>query len=192
VITQEMKMILKMSNKNFSIGDKVELIDDDVAGRVVKVETDEVTFETTDGFEMKVPATLLVKTDSDLEIDFEDEGLIKKLKSDLSPNTPRPSQKPKRQQPAMEVDLHIHQLTDKTTHLSNFEMLNMQLEHSRKKIEFAISKRIKRIVFIHGVGQGVLKAELQTLFRRYDKIEFYDADYQKYGLGATEIYIYNQ
>lgn len=192
MITQEMKMILKMSNKNFSIGDKVELIDDDVAGRVVKVETDEVTFETTDGFEMKVPATLLVKTDSDLEIDFEDEGLIKKLKSDLSPNTPRPSQKPKRQQPAMEVDLHIHQLTDKTTHLSNFEMLNMQLEHSRKKIEFAISKRIKRIVFIHGVGQGVLKAELQTLFRRYDKIEFYDADYQKYGLGATEIYIYNQ
>ena len=192
MITQEMKMILKMSNKNFSIGDKVELIDDDVAGRVVKVETDEVTFETTDGFEMKVPTTLLVKTDSDLEIDFEDEGLIKKLKSDLSPNTPRPSQKPKRQQPAMEVDLHIHQLTDKTTHLSNFEMLNMQLEHSRKKIEFAISKRIKRIVFIHGVGQGVLKAELQTLFRRYDKIEFYDADYQKYGLGATEIYIYNQ
>lgn len=187
-----MKMILKMSNKNFSIGDKVELIDDNVAGRVVKVETDEVTFETTDGFEMKVPATLLVKTDSDLEIDFEDEGLIKKLKSDLSPNTPRPSQKPKRQQPAMEVDLHIHQLTDKTTHLSNFEMLNMQLEHSRKKIEFAISKRIKRVVFIHGVGQGVLKAELQTLFRRYDKIEFYDADYQKYGLGATEIYIYNQ
>lgn len=192
MITQEMKIILKMSNKNFSIGDKVELIDDDVVGRVVKVETDEVTFETTDGFEMKVPATLLVKTDSDLEIDFEDEGLIKKLKSDLSPNTPRPSQKPKRQQPAMEVDLHIHQLTDKTTHLSNYEMLNMQLEHSRKKIEFAISKRIKRVVFIHGVGQGVLKAELQTLFRRYDQIEFYDADYQKYGLGATEIYIYNQ
>ena len=192
MIIQEMKMILKMSNKNFSIGDKVELIDDNVAGRVVKVETDEVTFETTDGFEMKVPATLLVKTDSDLEIDFEDEGLIKKLKSDLSPNTPRPSQKPKHQQPAMEVDLHIHQLTDKTTHLSNFEMLNMQLEHSRKKIEFAISKRIKRVVFIHGVGQGVLKAELQTLFRRYDQIEFYDADYQKYGLGATEIYIYNQ
>lgn len=181
-----------MSNKKFQVGDKVELIDDNVAGIVIKVEADELTFETSDGFEMKVPFSLVVKTDGQLDIDLQDDTLLQKLKSDLNPKRKRPSQKPKRQQPAMEVDLHIHNLIDKTSHLSNFEMLNIQLEHSRKKIEFAIEKRIKRIVFIHGVGQGVLKAELHTLFRRYDQIEFYDADYQKYGLGATEIYIYDQ
>lgn len=180
-----------MSSKSFHIGDKVELLDDNVAGVVTRVDEDEVTFETSDGFEMKVPYALVVKTEGQLDVDLEDESLLQKLKSDLNPKRKDPSQKPKRQQPAMEVDLHIHNIVDKTAQLSNFEMLNIQLEHSRKKIEFAIEKRIKRIVFIHGVGQGVLKAELHTLFRRYDQIEFYDADYQKYGLGATEIYIYD-
>lgn len=181
-----------MKNKNFLIGDKVELIDDDVSGIVTKVESNEVIFETSDGFEMRVPFSLVVKIDGQLDVDLKDDILLEKLKSDLNPKQKGPSPKPKRQQPAMEVDLHIHNLVDKTSHLSNFEMLNIQLEHSRKKIEFAMEKRIKRIVFIHGVGQGVLKAELHTLFRRYDQIEFYDADYQKYGFGATEIYIYDQ
>lgn len=181
-----------MKSKTFRIGDKVELLDDDVEGVVTKVEKDEVTFETSDGFEMKMPFALVVKTEGQLDVDLGDDSLLQKLKSDLNPKRKRPSQKPKRQQPAMEVDLHIHNLVNKTSQLSNYDMLNIQLEHSRKKIEFAIQKRIKRIVFIHGVGQGVLKAELHTLFRRYDQIEFYDADYQKYGLGATEIYIYDQ
>ena len=52
-----------------------------------------------------------------------------------------------------------------------------------------MQKRIQRIVFIHGVGEGVLKAELDFMFGRYDNIKFYDADYSKYGLGATEVYI---
>jgi dsDNA-specific endonuclease/ATPase MutS2 len=181
-----------MNNKGLQVGDRVELLDDNVAGVVTKVETEEVTFETSDGFEMKVPFALLVKTEGRLDVDFKDDTLLQKLKSDLNPKRKGPSPKPKREQPAMEVDLHIHNLVDKTSHLSNFEMLNIQLDHSRRKIDFAMEKRIKRIVFIHGVGQGVLKAELHTLFRRYDNIEFYDADYQKYGLGATEIYIYDQ
>jgi hypothetical protein len=45
------------------------------------------------------------------------------------------------------------------------------------------------VVFIHGVGEGVLKIELEYLFRRYENVKYYDADYQKYGLGATEVYI---
>ena len=51
-------------------------------------------------------------------------------------------------------------------------------------------KRIQKVVFIHGVGEGVLKLELEYLFKRYDNLKFYDANYQKYGLGATEVYIY--
>jgi len=180
-----------MSSKSFHIGDKVELLDDDVSGVVTKVETEEVTFQTSDGFEMTVPYSFVVKRKGKLDIDFQDDRLLQKVNSDLNPKRKGPSPKPKRQQPAMEVDLHIHNLVDRTSHLSNYEMLNIQLEHCRRKIEFAVEKRIKRIVFIHGVGQGVLKAELHTLFRRYDQIEFYDADYQKYGLGATEIYIYD-
>ncbi len=69
-------------------------------------------------------------------------------------------------------------------------MWTLQWDTAQRKLEFAIGKRIQKIVFIHGVGEGVLKMELETLFRRYDNVKFYEADFQKYGLGATEVYIY--
>ena len=46
-------------------------------------------------------------------------------------------------------------------------------------------KRIPHFVFIHGVGEGVLKQELHTILGRYDFLVFEDAPYYKYGLGAT-------
>jgi dsDNA-specific endonuclease/ATPase MutS2 len=68
-------------------------------------------------------------------------------------------------------------------------MLNLQLDTAKRKVEFAIQKRISKIVFIHGVGEGVLKSELHALLNQYP-IRHYDASFKKYGLGATEVYIY--
>ena len=39
------------------------------------------------------------------------------------------------------------------------------------------------------VGEGVLKSELQALLNKYP-VKHYDASYKKYGLGATEVYIF--
>lgn len=74
--------------------------------------------------------------------------------------------------------------------MSNHEMLNLQLDTARHKLEFAMRKRIQKVVFIHGVGEGVLKMELDYLLSRYSNLKYYDADYKKYGLGATEVYIF--
>ena len=63
-----------------------------------------------------------------------------------------------------------------------------QAETAKRHVEFAIKNRIPKIVFIHGVGEGVLKSELDFMLGRYDNISFQDANYQKYGLGATEVY----
>jgi dsDNA-specific endonuclease/ATPase MutS2 len=90
----------------------------------------------------------------------------------------------------MEVDLHIHKLTDSNRRMTNYDMLTLQLDTAKRQLEFAMRKRIQKIVFIHGVGEGVLKMELETLFRRYENIKYYDADLQKYGHGATEVYIF--
>ena len=73
--------------------------------------------------------------------------------------------------------------------LDNYDILNLQLDTAKSKIEFAISKRILKIVFIHGVGEGILKSELQSLLNKYP-VKHYDASYKKYGLGATEVYIF--
>ena len=71
-----------------------------------------------------------------------------------------------------------------------FEILNLQLDIAKRQLEFAIKKRISIVVFIHGVGKGVLRQELETLLRRYDNVTFYDADYKTYGLGATEVRLF--
>jgi DNA-nicking Smr family endonuclease len=89
----------------------------------------------------------------------------------------------------MEVDLHIERLLDSIKGMSNFDILNYQINSAQKQLEFALRKRIKCIVFIHGVGEGVLKMEVETLLRRYDYIKFHQADPRQYGMGAIEAII---
>jgi dsDNA-specific endonuclease/ATPase MutS2 len=62
------------------------------------------------------------------------------------------------------------------------------LDTAKRQIDAAIKNRIPRLVLIHGVGEGVLKSELDYLLGRYDNLTFQDGNYQKYGLGATEVY----
>lgn len=174
-------------------GDKVELLDDELSGIVQKIEGKEVSIRTTDGFIMTFPAGELVKIDEDIDpadiegFDFEE--VLKEKKPVKKPKS-QPSKLKDKKQPPMEVDLHVNQLVSSTKGMSNHEMLNLQIDTARHKLEFAIRNRIQRVVFIHGVGEGVLKMELEYLFGRYSNVKFYDADYQKYGLGATEVYIF--
>jgi len=86
----------------------------------------------------------------------------------------------------VEIDLHIHQLIDDTSGLSNADMLKLQLDTFRKEMDKAIATGVKKIVFIHGVGDGVLKNELRReLQRKYAKYPFQDASFREYGFGAT-------
>ena len=91
----------------------------------------------------------------------------------------------------VEVDLHIDELLDSTAGLSNKDMMEMQMGTFRKNMEEAISdQKVKKIVFIHGLGSGVLKRELRReLASKYRKYSFQDASFQEYGYGATMVII---
>lgn len=177
----------------FKIGDKVAVLDDVLSGIVVAVEGVKVTVETDEGFELDFDAGDLVKigkhADLSKHISSAEIREAKSEKMSSKKKLPLVKLKPK-EIPAMEVDLHIHQLTASSKGMSNYDMLTLQLDTARRQLEFAINKRIQRVIFIHGVGEGVLKTELEYLFGRYDNIKFYDANYQKYGVGATEVYIF--
>ncbi|TRO63304.1 Smr/MutS family protein [Christiangramia sabulilitoris] len=173
-------------------GDRVELLDDDLSGIVQKIHGNDVQIITEDGFEMSFPADHLVKIKNDInDIDVEEFDLEQVIKEKTPARKKQSTRsKPKdKGAPPMEVDLHINQLVKSSKGMANHEMLNLQLDTARHKLEFAMKKRIQKVVFIHGVGEGVLKMELEYLLGRYSNIKFYDADYQKYGLGATEVYI---
>lgn len=175
------------------IGDKVSVLDDNISGTVTRMAKDAITITTTDGFELEFLESELIVIDGSLskrELAQMDLGNILSEKEQKKPGKSKRTKPKERNQPAMEVDLHIHQLVPKTKGMDNYQMLTIQLDTAKRQLEFAIAKRIQKVVFIHGVGEGVLRAELEYLFGRYDNLTFYDADYQKYGRGATEVYIY--
>lgn len=132
------------------------------------------------------PALLIKLADNPLkaeldklsEKDFQQITLGKEIKKAAPAELPKTD--------LVEVDLHIHQLIDDTAGLSNADMLKLQMETFRKEMDKAISTGVKKIVFIHGVGDGVLKNELRReLSRKYAKYPFQDASFREYGFGAT-------
>jgi len=176
----------------FQIGDKVSVLDDDISGVIVEINDDVVGVKTTDDFVLEFNSKELIKSKSFSKDIFSNDGLQDVLKQkEIHTKKQVLKKKPKeRNQPTMEVDLHIHKLVDSEKHMTSYDKLSLQLDTAKRQLEFAMRKHIQKLVFIHGVGEGVLKMELETLFRRYDNIKYYAADLQKYGNGATEVYIF--
>jgi hypothetical protein len=136
----------------FQIGDSVEVLDEKLSGEVVAVTNSEITIESEDGFMMKYAPNELVKISESNAIrvtNFE----VAQIKAEKE-NTKRKNKlivKPKeRNVPKMEVDLHINQLVKSPKGMSNHENLNLQMETAKRQLEFAMRKRIQKVVFIHG------------------------------------------
>ena len=67
----------------------------------------------------------------------------------------------------IEVDLHINELLDNVSGLSNADILNYQMTRFREVLEENKDFKGQKIVFIHGVGNGTLKTELRKeLYRK--------------------------
>lgn len=89
-----------------------------------------------------------------------------------------------------EVDLHIDELIDNIEGLTNAQMLANQTTYFRNMLNLAIENHFKRIIFIHGIGNGKLKTVIREILASdYPFLEIFDASIAKYGAGATEIRI---
>ncbi|WP_394996590.1 Smr/MutS family protein [Emticicia sp.] len=94
------------------------------------------------------------------------------------------------EKPSPTIDLHIEQLTNNNLIMSNAQMLELQLRTFESKFESAIASGMDEIVFIHGVGNGVLKQEIQRKLAGHKNVAwFQDAQKEKFGYGATRIKI---
>ena len=179
------------------IGAKVSVIDEPISGVITAIQNKKITILTEDGFEIQYTEKELVVIDDVDTLLFHTTPPVSRVLNEKKIGSTKKTNKIKlksksRKIPPMEVDLHIEKLINSTKGLDNYDFLNIQLEEVRKKLQFAFNKKIQRIVFIHGVGEGVLKEELKYLLKKYDNLKYYDADYQKYGLGATEVYIFQK
>ncbi len=176
----------------FCIGDAVAVLDDVVKGEITKIVGDDIYIQDTSGLEFIYNVSELVKIDGDQsQLANYNKASNHLLQSKIAETSKKKSTvfKKSKNELVFEVDLHIHKLVKSSKGLDNFDMLNLQIATAKRKLEYAIQKRISKVVFIHGVGEGILKSELQFLFQKYP-VNVSDASYQKYGLGATEVYIY--
>ena len=89
--------------------------------------------------------------------------------------------------PPHEVDLHLEALRpDNTEELSNTAILRLQLDAFEDTLSRALATNMHEIVFIHGMGNGVLRKEIHRQLSRNKDIKFFeDARKEKFGFGAT-------
>jgi hypothetical protein len=111
-------------------------------------------------------------------------------KTRIDRHAPKPVVKKKQDNPIIEVDLHINQLLDTTAGMSNTDIMNYQLNTFHNTLRQYAGKKGQKIVFIHGKGDGVLRAAIEKeLKTRYKSYTFQDASFQEYGFGATLVTI---
>ncbi|MCQ2343798.1 MAG: DUF2027 domain-containing protein [Paludibacteraceae bacterium] len=99
--------------------------------------------------------------------------------------------KPNAHPDMLEIDLHINALIDNTNGLTPKDMLDYQMEKFNEVMHANIKRKGTRIVFIHGKGEGALRAEiLRQLKKNYQSCDVQDANFQKYGFGASMVTIH--
>ena len=87
------------------------------------------------------------------------------------------------------IDLHIEKLTDSWKHMSNFEILTIQLKTFEKYYDLALVHYQPSLIVIHGVGIGKLRNEIHDILRSKKEVKSFVNQYHpNYGYGATEIF----
>ena len=151
------------------------------------------TFQDNDFFEEPALLYDIVRNDQPVKQLYVSAEEVKNAliqKRDVQPAR-KPVQKRDDRNAILEVDLHINELLDNTHGLSNADMLQYQLKKFVEVMEQYKNQHGKRIVFIHGKGEGVLrKAILDELKRKYPRCKWQDASFQEYGFGATQVTIH--
>ncbi|MDO5443290.1 MAG: hypothetical protein Q4G10_06425 [Bacteroidia bacterium] len=159
-------------------GMRVTLMDSSDRGVIRKVKKDCVDIELDYGFVVPVAFNGFVVNDAD-----EDFKLRHSIGSSKSKpvEEDRPVPVPK----SLEIDLHIEALPG-GLNVPKGQELPFQLEHFKSVMRSQLKHRGNRVIFVHGVGDGVLKKairdELDTTFA-------ISCAWSPYGDGATAVTI---
>ncbi len=113
-----------------------------------------------------------------------------KLKQEGVKPQSQSQKKKEKKSPEIEViDLHAHEILENLDGLSNGEIIVAQLSRFTLALDLAAkSGKHGKMIFIHGVGSGKLRREIDTILRReYPKLVSQDASFKEYGYGAILI-----
>ena len=162
------------------LGDRVEVIDEKLEGKIIKIKGNHITFISQEGFSYTYPAHRLIKKENFLSPSFLPGKYVtfQKEESQKHHNPP-----PHKKNPIPEIDLHANKIPGLPTLIPPSEILTYQLKHLQYFLDIARKKQIRKFIIIHGEGSGKLKKKALALVHKAGFIT-YDASYLHYGKGA--------
>lgn len=181
---------LILSLMKLKVGDKVRFLDDVGEGVITEITSAIAIVEDEHGFDKKYNLNQLVKASRNEDYSIDNLDALNQKERGPAVDFYKKFNHVKKSKSSdfMEVDLHIENLIDSHRGMDNYQIVQVQMSNFRRSLNLALSRRLKKIVFIHGVGQGVLRNEIrEELKEMHPNFEFYDASYHDYGQGATEV-----
>ena len=159
-------------------GMRVTLMDSSDRGVIKHVRKDCVEVELDYGFVVPVGFHDFIVNDAE-----EDRKLRQSVGS--SKSKPAAEERPVFTNKAVEIDLHIEALPGGLG-VAKGQELPFQLEYFKAVMRSQLKHRGRRIIFVHGVGDGVLKAAIRE---ELDTVYAISCSWTPYGDGATAVTI---
>ena len=172
----------------FEKGDNVRLLDEPGQGIVISTNNNLVEVEI-DGMVISFRKNQLVKVEFDdlVSPNIEEAEKIAKDKLRSIEAKAKLTHLKAQKNVTYELDLHIQELLDRYEHMTNAQILEHQMSCCKRFLKEARQKKWRKVILIHGVGEGVLRAEIRHWLDKLEYVVYHDAPYRTYGYGATEV-----
>ena len=164
----------------FKVGDKVLFKKEMQSGIIININSlYKVVVQTEDGFEVSASVKDLVKVEVNTDKALAYGNYFHQKDAD---NKSSNSFKRDKSSTILKIDLHIELLSASYQYLDNFEIVQIQLNECHLRIEKALNSNYQKLIIVHGIGTGSLKAEVHKLLRNYNLRFYLSKD-----AGATEV-----
>lgn len=177
-------------------GDKIRFLDAVGGGTIIQMDHDRqlVWIETDDGFDVgPIPVSSCVACHAPQS--YQRVASTVRPKVETPAPTPKsrmaPAKRAKKQRDELLIDLHVEALPTNGAGMNDVEKHQYQLRYFRMQMQQYIRYRGKRIVVVHGKGNGVLRNEIRQILKRdfAGQVEIHDADFSLYEDGATLVIV---
>lgn len=178
-------------------GDTIRFLDAVGGGKVVQYDEVKqlVWVETDDGFDVgPLPASSCVVCSASVSYQrsamLPRQPKVEESAPAMQPHTAS-GKRAKRQRDEHIVDLHIEALPTSGSGMTDVEKHQYQLRYFRLELQQHLRHRGRRMVVVHGKGNGVLRNEIRQILKRDfgTVVEFHDADFSRYEEGATLVIV---